>query len=197
MIKRILLFIVILAVLIPAAGSFALVNHANSGTMYVYEDEFQVTFYGTMGPMTPDSTTNWYTKSMYVGDCNWGHAFIACKPGDGTSAGTNDVNVFVEHASFLGASEVWYPGIIVSGQVLDQLTGTTLQSDTLDNNGNGGQTETAIHDRLYNAMSYMRLYFDGQTGNDDHSYVIWYCTFTKKVPGSKNIGKGRITSCTN
>jgi hypothetical protein len=190
MIKRILLFIAILAVLIPAASSFALVDHKNAGTIYVMEDDYTVTYFGVMGPMTPDSTTNWYTKAMYVGDCNQGYAWIGVTPGDGTSACTNDVNVFAQGALFLGASESWLLFSPASGQVLDQLTGTTTQQDTLN-------VANAVHDKTFPSHNWLRLYFDGQSASGDHTYSTWWVTFTKKIPGSKKYGSGRIMSTTN
>jgi len=198
MIKRILLFIAILAVLFPAASSFALVDHKNSGTMYVVEDAYQVTFYGIMGPQLTDSTTNWYTKAMYIGDCNAGHAYVGGVTSNSpASAVKEDVNVFAEYAIFLGAAETWRLGLIASGQCLDQLEAGTVQNDTLDNWGAAGTTETAIHNRLYNAYPWLRLIFDGQTGSGDATVISWWVCFTKKVPGSAYIGSARIKSTTN
>lgn len=190
----------LVAILLLAGQAFALVDHKNSGTAFVYEDDYVVTFYGVMAStgMNPDSTTNWYTKALYIGDCNADHAFIGAVTSEYAATDvTIDVNVYTEHAVTLGASESWKAGLIASGICLDQLTGTTLQADTLDCWGPAGSTASTTHNRLYNAMPWLRLKFDGQTGNAKNAVVTWWVTFTKKVPGSKFMGTSRIKTTTN
>jgi hypothetical protein len=195
---RSILCVVLLALF--AMPAFALDDHKNAGTAFVYEDDFIVMFYGTQAPtgMNPDSTTNWYTKAFYIGDCNAGHAFVGAVTSEyAATAVTIDVNVYIEHALYLGGSESWLAGPVASGIVLDQLTGTTVQNDTLDNYGPAGATESVIHNRFYNTMPWMRLKFDGQTGNAKNAVVSWWVSFTKKTPGSARLGNRRIQSTTN
>lgn len=195
---RIALCVVLLALF--AMPVLALVDHKNAGTAYVYEDDYIVMFYGMQAPtgMNPDSTTDWYTKALYIGDCNASHAFIGAVTSEYAATDvTIDVNVYIQHALYLGASETWYAGMVASGIVLDQLTGTTVQTDTLDNWGPAGATESAIHNRHYNTMPWMRLKFDGQAGNAKQTQVSWWVSFTKKVPGSARLGNRRIQSTTN
>lgn len=193
---------IVCAILMMATPALALDDHKNSGTVYVFEDDYQVTFYGVMAGtgMNPDSTTNWYTKGLYIGDCNTAHAFIGAITSEyAATAVTIDVNVYTEHASWMGSTEVWRPGLVAGGICLDQLTGdnATLQADTLDNWGPAGSTETAIHNRLFNACPYLRLKFDGQAGNAKQTKITWWIHLTKKVPGSKFLGTSRIKSTTN
>ena len=86
----------------------------------------------------------------------------------------DDVDVFVEYSP---DRSTWKLSTQASGKILDDLNGGTLQADTVN-------VVAATADVLYNSTIWMRLKYDGQTGNPEATTVTFFLKFTKTVPSS-------------
>ena len=126
--------------------------------------ESYVMYYGTVD-MTDDTVGNFYTQACFLHELNHNNAFIyaVC-----SEAGTEDVNVTAEYSM---DRTTWLAGTAIDG--LDQL-GTTSLVDTIN-------VVTGAQQNAYYVGRWIRLKFDGQTGNGDTT-VSWWMVFRKNTP---------------
>jgi hypothetical protein len=133
-----------------------------------YETKSHVVYYGicdTMG--TDNSFTQWF---CILGLADYpAYGWAICTNG----TGTEDVNVLVEY-SMSGANATALADANNSGAVdgLDALT-VTYKSDTLTT------YEGTASPQFKTKPIWMRLKFDGQTGNPANSDVYWWAIFRK------------------
>lgn len=99
--------------------------------------------------MSSDGEASYYTQVLYVGDANQGVSGLSVELGDST--GTEDLNVLVEFSH-------------------DRLNWNSISTAAIDAAAAGYNVGT-IHDIggsnlvEFDGALYMRLHFDGQTGN--------------------------------
>lgn len=165
-----LLVVFCLAIVFMAADSY-------DNTVSCAEGEFDVTYLGSTS-FSAGATDNHYTQAMYIGDCNYYDAFFA---GWTDAVANDDVNIYVQYSM---DRETWKLSTANSGQIIDDLHDGTVQADTI--NVYGG-----TRDVLYNSARWMRLYFDGQSGNTTAVDVTWMVHLTKTVQGKSYTG-GRV-----
>jgi len=159
--KRLFIFIVALSfVALPViAGS------TYDKPVSVWESETDIAVQVTPFAMA-DSTGNYYSKAIYIGDCNTINAFCTAW----TNAQTNDdVNLHLEYSV---DRETWKDMTVGSGKLFDDLNGGTLQSDTIN-------VVAGVADALYHTALYVRVHLDGQTSNPSTTEVTVLLHFTK------------------
>lgn len=143
------LFILIFAMLmmIPAvAQTYDSAANEAEGASYIR-------YTGSAAITTTEST---YTQAMAIGDANQSIGVVKLRLPD--VSGTEDVNVFVEFSNDL---QNWTS---ISTAVYDALS-TTAIYDSLDTVGGAALLE-------YKGSTWMRLHFDGQTGNPTNT-LYW------------------------
>ena len=172
MMKRLLIPFLALAVLAP----FAFAGDTHDVAVNVRETETDLVAFGTID-MASDSTGNFYTQPVYIGDANLYSAFLGAYTNDETG---DDVNVLVEY-SF--DRYVWKLSTQASGVVLDSLNGGTVQADTIN-------IVAGAADGLFHAAVWVRFKFDGQATNPDETDVTWWAHFTKTY-ASKPLSRTR------
>lgn len=113
-----------------------------------------------------DSIGNYYSRAIYIGDCNTENAFCTAWT---SSEANDDVNLLIEYSI---DRQTWLPATINSGALFDDLNGGTVQSDTLN-------IIDASADALYHTAIYIRIVLDGQTSNPSETEVTVLLHFTK------------------
>jgi hypothetical protein len=135
----------------------------------VYETPTDIVYYGqtyyAAARGTGDSLTTHFTQFFEILNCNDNDAYIFAYCSD--VAGTEDVNILAYYSMDTDTAIV---SSLNSGVIIDQLT-TAPAGDTLNVYG-GAQ------DELFGGARWMRLGFDGQTGNTN-CYVYWWVSFKK------------------
>jgi hypothetical protein len=128
----------------------------------------QIIYTGTLTNVAgADSTGNWYTKGMYIGDCHTGWGMITAM-----ATGTvTDWNVYLQYSYDLAT---W----VTSSEILDQLATTVAQTDTVN-------VQVGTIDPKFNAYPYVRVMLDGQAANYAINVVKWTLVFNKTqgMPG--------------
>ena len=166
------LFFMVMALLLFGGDTY-------NQTVVVWEDDQTVVFSGSVDVST-DTTGNFYTRAMLISDCRYYDAHIVAYTSD-IAGETEDVDVFVQYSM---DRTNWFLSQNASGKVIDQLTYGTLQADTVN-------VVADAQDRVYKSMPYMRVKFDGQTGNP-HCIIYWFVTLTKTEKGGRNLGSNRV-----
>lgn len=170
--KMVILFVTTGLLLLPVQ-SYAADSYNNS--VSVRESKDGVAFYSVQA-FTAGATDSHYTQAMYIGDMNLYNIF--CAAWTNTTV-ADDVNLLIEYSI---DRTTWVSATIGSGKLFDDLNGGTVQADTLN-------VIDGAADGLYHAMIWMRLVFDGQTGNTTPVTVTWTVHGTKNQQG-KMISKG-------
>ncbi len=142
------------------AQTYDVATSETEGTTYVrYTGDVDMTADG-------DSIASHYTQALYIGDSNQGTAVLQLDIPDST--GTEDINVFVEF------SQDRLSWTSISTAVIDAATnGTTY--DTLSTVGGTALIE-------YSGSTWMRLHYDGQTGNPE--LVLNWSAYLPKSTGA-------------
>lgn len=136
---------------------------------YVRQTKTTVIYYGTVTFATADLENNHFTKFFQIDDCNKEPAYLWAYMTDVT--GTEDANAIIHFSSNTDTS---IAGTNNSGNVLDQITATTIRCDTLSET-------TGVHDTYYPAARFMRINFDGQASNVATT-LTWWAIFKKNDP---------------
>lgn len=165
MFKRISLFMLVLLLCSWQAKAADIYDE----NVKVLETKSSIIYYGSTyyaaARGTGDSLTNHFTQFFEIIDCNDNPAYLYAYCTD--VAGTEDVNVLAYYSMDCDSHIV---SSLNSGVILDQLT-TTPAGDTINVFG-------AAYDEMFGGSRWMRLCFDGQTGNTN-CYVYWWAVFTK------------------
>jgi hypothetical protein len=185
MIRKNYLIATLLVLFLPIVQA---ANYYNS-PVYVIETAETVIFYGTVD-MASDPTGNIYTQAFQIDDCNQGYSFL----GAYTNAQTNDdVNIHVQYNkknAVAGDTAYWKAGLNASGKILDDVHDGVVQCDTVN-------VTTAVEDKLFNASSWCRFYFAGQTGNPSTTDVYWFAVFKKSEINYRPRNQARVKSTQN
>jgi hypothetical protein len=121
-----------------------------------------------------DSVGNFYTKGMYIGDCNSGWGYLTSLATVSSPGTTSDWDVYMQYSYDLAT---W----VTSSKVLDALATTVAQTDTLN-------VQVGTIDPKFNSYPYCRIKFDGaSTTNHCVNVVNWTLVFKKiqELPGQK------------
>ncbi|MCB1323526.1 MAG: hypothetical protein KDK34_24925 [Leptospiraceae bacterium] len=169
----------ILFLLVALFLSFqALAGDNYNGTTSVYSEGHTYVVYKFTGTFTgADSTGNWYSKGMFIGDANDSDGYVQVTLANSAS-GTEDVNGFIEY-SYDGVT--WTAGATDAN--LDAISTTTI-NDTLGIAGGADQL-------LFHNSNLMRVKLDGQAGNPQTTWTV-YVTLKKDPVYDRrpdNIGK--------
>lgn len=116
---------------------------------------------------TDDVTTQW----MLVDFVDWINSPGTLQVWATDISGTEDYNGYVEFSNTTVGANFFY---LTTDSDLDQI-GITVKWDTVG---------VALGKKIY-GVKYMRLRFDGQTGNPNSLVVNWYITFVKPDRYSK------------
>lgn len=131
----------------------------------IEETEYFVMYYGTatfgVAGGTDDVTTQW----MKVDFIDWINSLGTLQVWATDIAGTEDYNGFIEFSNTTVGANFFY---LATDTDLDALA-ITVKWDTVG---------VAMAKKIY-GVKYMRLRFDGQTGNPNSLVVNWYITFVK------------------
>ncbi|GAG05582.1 unnamed protein product [marine sediment metagenome] len=173
MFKKLVILFVITGLLLLPVQSYATDSYNNS--VSVRESKDGVALHGVQA-FTAGATDSHYTQAMYIGDLNLYNIFCAAWT---NSTASDDVNLNVEYSY---DRETWVAATINSGALFDDLNGGTVQADTLN-------IYEGTADGLYHAMIWLRLVFDGQSGNTTPVTVTWTVHGTKNQQG-KMVSKG-------
>jgi len=166
----------ILVFLVISYSSVFAADTTNVVVNFIEQDGW-ILFYGpaTFSQKTSAGTDNSITQWMDISKLD-----IANNPGEiqlwiTNIAGTEDVNGFIQFSNTTTGADFQH---LTTDADLDQIQ-TTVKFDTV------GISETI----KCNGARYMRLYFDGQTGNPDGASLNWYIFFTKPEKAwNKSIG---------
>ena len=127
----------------------------------VTETSWDVNVYGTID-FSSDSTGNFYTQAIYIGDCNYydGTLFGYTNAQSGDS-----VDVYVEYST---DRSTWKLGTANSGKIVAaaNMDNGTVKADTIN-------VYDGTRDVLFNAAVWMRLKFDGLASNPDETDVVF------------------------
>ena len=139
------------------------------------ETKTRVIYYGTVTFAAADLTDSHWTQFFQIDDCNAsGKAGLYPTIGAVCSnvAGTEDVNVIAHYSMNMDTSIV---SSLNSGVVIDQVV-TTMLIDTLN-------YYAGAADAYFQGARWMRLVFDGQTGNPATT-VSWWVSLAKNDPNA-------------
>lgn len=166
-------FLSFILLLFASFAVFGLADVKNKATTSYIEDDHQIVWYGYVAFSTGDSTNDIWTKALWIGDCDllnfegslqiWGNAVASA-----------DVNVFIEGSNtlydaaflvhrtdtLLDARGAAAPAITLVGKAY--ITGSSAATGATPDPDNATRCE------------YLRLQFDGQSGNRS-TVIIYFC----------------------
>lgn len=173
------IFSIALAALIVIAALFYFAPEpAQAGDTYNqsvqwFEGETFILYYGTIAFST-DSTGNFYTRAMDVGEANDAVGSIRADASDVT--GTEDINIAIEYSNAPTAEYT-----TSSIDILDQVT-TTAKVDSLGD------------DPQFFQHRWVRLKADGQAGNPAATTLSWWLFVKKRAGAPAKCAGARATS---
>lgn len=164
-------FLVLLILMFVAAGF----GQDYNNTTRVSVGPGYVLYYGNTGTMT-DSTGDYYSRAVNIGiQDRTQPIYIKARTADIT--GTEDVNV---NPYLVDGPLVDISNAHVSIVLVDQLTGSTMQTDTLTT------------DEDLRAYEYLYLHFDGQTGNPQTVTYWWVLVPLNDAVNYREISAGNL-----
>jgi len=145
-------------------------NQAVATASAADEDKPFITYQGDQ-EFAADSTGNFYTKAFEIANSNQDGTEIQvwCK----NVAGTEDVNVFIQYSNDNASAS------FVPADTIDQVQ-TTVKFNIVGGvrDSTGALVQSSVINRFHN-MRYMRLVFDGQSGNPAATILYWRITMRK------------------
>ena len=173
--KKLIILLLSAGLLLLPMQSYAADSYDNA--VSVRESKSDLIYYGVQA-FTAGAEDSHYTQAMYIGDMNLTNMFLIAWT---NATGGDDVNVFVQYSY---DRTTWVLSSIASGQLMDDLNGGTVQADTIN--------VINTNDQVFHAGVWMRLYFDGQTGNTTPVTVTWSVHGTKYHYGHKMSKNQRV-----
>lgn len=174
-----LIFVVVLLSFLAATSLFPAVTQDQ--TVSVKEGTDYVMYYGSVD-MNADSTGKFYTQWFYIHGLNQNSAYIAAYATD-ESGETEDINTFLKFAMKPDSTVQFSWTDEDTLNDMDQMTYGTTKKDTID-------IDEGVTNLSYKTARYMRILFQGMSGNPDGTDVYWYVLFQKPENSTAWGGRG-------